>query len=474
LKKREINSLELHQKNTIHLLYRACFGPSYNDIEYFLSLPTEEVNDIIFKQSEQFKPLETVSEDLLTFMPNAVYKSKKRRKTARKLIRHYKMKLNYDWLMLMINSEAQLRERMAFFWHDHFATNVRNPTMHQKQINTIRKHSLGYFGDLVIEMSKDPAMINYLNIRQNIKGNPNENFGRELLELFTIGIGHYSEKDIKEASEAFTGYNYNMYGDFFIEASDRDNSKKQFMGLEDYFTGDDIINLIFQNPKTGEHIIQKIYYYLAGEQINEKLLAEYSKAFYKSGYHIGTLVKQILTSDNFYNTKGQQIKSPVELLVNVARISQMEFQDPMLVYGLQQKLSQTLFEPPNVSGWVNGKAWLDFNSIIERMMLPKTLFEEKPVRVKNKKVVSLEGFELEFDKNISSKAVTIDFKPIIEMIDRMGIKNPGQFFGYLLYNAEHKHLKGFYNTFNKNLRNQQAKFKLFFQRAMMLPEYQLC
>lgn len=465
--------MQQNQKNTIHLLHRACFGPSYNDIEYFLSLTTEEVSNIIFKQSEEFIPLQTIPDDVLTFAPMAVYKSKKKLKVASKIMRHYKLKLNYDWLMLLIDSEAQLRERMAFFWHDHFATNVRNPTMHQKQINTIRKHSLGYFGDLVIEMSKDPAMINYLNIRQNIKGNTNENFGRELLELFTIGIGHYSEKDIKEASEAFTGYNYNMYGDFFIDETDRDKSKKQFMGLEDYFTGDDIINLIFQNPKTGEHIIQKIYYYFTGCQIEEKLLADYSKTFYKSGYHIGTLVKQILTSDAFFNTKGQRIKSSIELLVNIARISQMAFHDPMLAYSLQRKLSQKLFEPPNVSGWVNGKAWLDFNSIIERTSLPKTLFEQKPVRIRHKKVVSSEGFELEFDKQISSKAVTVDFEPLLEMIDRMAIDKPGHFFGSLLFNTEHKHLNPFYNAFNKMLKNKRANFKILIQRAMMLPEYQL-
>lgn len=463
------------QREIIHLLNRATFGPSSVDIEYFLTLSKEDVVEKLFSDSEFYVDLDTVPKNEVEFLPKRGLSFKERLK-RRRVSRDYKQKLNFDWLNQLVFSPAQLRERMAFFWHDHFACNVDNAMMHQKQINTIRKHSLEYFGDLVINIAKDPGMILYLNGNKNVKDNPNENFGRELLELFTIGIGNYTEADIQEASRAFTGYRFKRDGTFYIDTKLQDKGLKNFMGDEAYFTGEDIMNLIFKNPQTGHYIIGKIYFYLLGEEISPALLKSLGASFYKSGYHIGTLVKEILLSEEFYAMKyrGSKIKSPIELMANVMRITQLKFSNPSVALNIQRKLGQALFYPPNVSGWVYGKNWIDLAGLAERINLTRNFLSKNKTKTEVKKQITQEDLDIQIDPSESITKMEHDLAALTKHAYKISDRRVGSALANILYTVPHSHLKPLLSKQNKRLASDQGNFKNVLITLMSQPEYQVC
>ena len=165
----------------------------------------------------------------------------------------------------MINSEAQLREKMSLFWHGHFACRVMNIYFQQQLLDIIRENALGNFGDLLHEVSKSPAMLSFLNNQQNKKQHPNENFAREVMELFTMGRGNYTEEDVKEGARAFTGWGFNLQGEFVYRPFQHDNGKKTFLGKTGNFDGDDIIDILLEQKQTAKFISQKIYKYFVND-----------------------------------------------------------------------------------------------------------------------------------------------------------------------------------------------------------------
>jgi uncharacterized protein (DUF1800 family) len=177
--------------------------------------------------------------------------------------------LNLDWLKMLADEDAALRERMTYFWHGHFATSTPLAWLMQVQNNTLRKHALGNFKTLLHEVAKDPAMIIYLNNQQNKKESPNENFARELLELFTLGRDQgYTEQDIKEAARAFTGWSVNMKGEFEKNPKEHDDGEKSFMGKTGNFDGEDIIDILLENKRVSIFISEKVYTELVNTNIN--------------------------------------------------------------------------------------------------------------------------------------------------------------------------------------------------------------
>jgi len=448
------------QKDIIHLLNRATFGPSGKDLQYFLNLSTKDAVDKLFKDSEFWVKLDTVPDELDSFRPPKGIALDERLRLRREM-RSCKQRLNFDWLNELVYSPAQLRERMAFFWHDHFACNVDNAAMHQKQINSIREHSLEYFGDLVINIAKDPGMIVYLNGNKNVKDNPNENFGRELLELFTIGIGNYSEADIKEASKAFTGYKFDRDGSFYIDTDLHDKGLKNFMGNEDYFTGEDIMNLIFQNSKTGHYIVSKIYYYFIGKEIATDRLDELSEVFYKSGYHIGTLLREIFSAEWFYSSeiRGIKIKSPIELLAGIMRITQLKFNNASVTLDIQRKLGQALFYPPNVSGWVNGRNWLDLASLADRLNLTRKLLRKSEKISKTKKQVTQEGLDIVIEDSEKLTIIENDIRSLQEYIGKASKDSEAGMLTDILFTVDYSHLRSLINNLDKRINAKPSNFK---------------
>ncbi len=300
-----------------------------------------------------------------------------RRELARKQREAVKT-LNIYWLKEMVASPAQLREKMAFFWHGHFASRNQNIFYNQLLLHTIRKNALGDFATLLKEVSHSASMLYFLNNQQNRKGRPNENFAREVMELFTLGRGNYTENDIKEAARAFTGWTANARGEFIFRKNFHDDGTKQFMGKKGNFDGDDILNMLLNNKQTARYITQKIYRFFVNDKIDEKITEDLAGKFYKSNYNIGKLMEEIFTSDWFYNEKniGAKIKSPIELLAGIQRMVPMQLDNDNVLMQLQRLLGQQLLYPPNVAGWPGGKSWIDSSTLMTRMRIPQ-MFNDK-------------------------------------------------------------------------------------------------
>jgi len=222
---------------------------------------------------------------------------------------------------------------MTLFWANHFVCKDKNIVHVQQYNNVLRKYALGNFGDFIKAISKEASMLKYLNNKQNRKNKPNENFARELMELFTLGQGNYSEEDIKESARAFTGYNNNFSGEFKLNQKHQDTGEKVFLGKKGNFDGDDITDIILTQKQCARFVCKKIYKYFVNETINEANLEEITNVFYND-YNIESLMKHILTSNWFYDEKniGSKIKSPIELLAGIYKIV------PFKIENIEQQL----------------------------------------------------------------------------------------------------------------------------------------
>lgn len=297
------------------------------------------------------------------------------KKASRRKSREDLKNLNLLWMEEMINSESQFRERMSLFWHGHFACRNINVFFQQQLLDIIRTNAFGNFGDLLRRVSKSPAMLQFLNNQQNRKKKPNENFARELMELFTMGSGHYSESDIKEAARAFTGWGFNLQGEFLFRANVHDDGVKTFLGKTGYWDGDDIIDLLLEQKETALFITRKVYRYFVNEQADEQTITWLANRFYSSGYDIKKLMDDIFRSDWFYADKniGTRIKSPIDLLTGIRRFLPMELEHDAVQLLFQRALGQVLFYPPNVAGWPGGRSWIDSSTLMLRLRIPQIL-----------------------------------------------------------------------------------------------------
>jgi uncharacterized protein (DUF1800 family) len=227
-------------------------------------------------------------------------------------------------------------------------------------------------------------MLKYLNNKQNRKEHPNENFARELMELFTLGRGHYTEDDVKEAARAFTGWSFDEDGRFIFRQRQHDDGEKTILGKTGKWTGDDVIRMLLEQKQTAAFLVQKIYsYYVSDEKIDPRHLKQLASDFYESNYDIGKLLQSIFTSPWFYDTQlaGAKVKSPVELLVGYQRMLPIQFENEKTIINLQRTLGQYLFNPPNVAGWPGGRNWIDSSSLVIRMRLPEAFFLSKELNL---------------------------------------------------------------------------------------------
>jgi uncharacterized protein (DUF1800 family) len=246
----------------------------------------------------------------------------------------------------------------------------------QMYVNNLKKHAMGNFGDFLKDVSRQPSMLKYLNGRQNRKASPNENFARELLELFTLGEGQYTEKDVREAARAFTGYSHNFNGDFIFRRFQHDSGQKTFFGATENFNGDDIIDRILKEKQCARFVCTKVYRYFVNPVPNQLHIDELTEVFYKD-YNISRLMRYLFVQDWFYGKehRGVKIKSPIDLLSSMYRIWPYSFSDEMSSIKIQKILGQSLLEPPNVAGWPGDKNWIDTNTLMVRLKLPSLLYK---------------------------------------------------------------------------------------------------
>jgi uncharacterized protein (DUF1800 family) len=308
------------------------------------------------------------------------------KKMIRKKSREGIKNLNLYWINEMVNSNAQLREKMAFFWHGHFACRNLNIFFQQGLLDVIRRNALGSFRDLLHEVSTSAAMLNFLNNNQNKKDHPNENFAREVMELFTMGRGNYTEEDIKEAARSFTGWGAGINGEFVFRKMQHDYGNKTILGKTGNFDGDEVLDILLEQRQTAWFITKKIYRFFVNDEPDTEKIEWLANRFYKNDYSISGLIEDIFTSDWFYNEKniGNKIKSPVELIAGIQRILPMKLQNEQALLLIQRVLGQILFYPPNVAGWPAGKSWIDSSTLMMRMRFPQLINDSDVLNVKPK------------------------------------------------------------------------------------------
>ena len=229
-------------------------------------------------------------------------------------------------------------------------------------------------------------MLQFLNNQQNKKEHPNENFAREVMELFTLGRGNYTENDVKEAARAFTGWGFNLQGEFVFREFQHDTGSKTFLGKTGNFDGDDIIDILLEQKQTANFITKKVYRFFVNDKPDSEKIAWLADRFYKSGYDIKKLMEDIFTSDWFYDDKniGTKIKSPIELIVGIRRLLPLTLQNDAAQLLFQRALGQILFYPPNVAGWAGGTNWIDSSSLMIRLQLPRLIQDNSDFNITTK------------------------------------------------------------------------------------------
>lgn len=361
-----------------HLYNRAGFGLSVNDWQ--TKSNWKKALDDLFKPSLTYRTLQTISlAEVEATKAKMKTLPKEDAKDLKQLLKQNVLELNNLWLQEMINSEAQLQEKMALFWHGHFACRSANPYFDQQYLDIIRENALGNFSAMLREISKTPAMLQFLNNQQNKKDHPNENFAREVMELFTLGRGNYTEQDVKEAARAFTGYAFDKTGEFKFRTQQHDFGTKTFLEKSGNFTGDDILQIILEKNECAYFITKKIYRFFVNDNLDETIIKQLAAHFYASNYDIKSLMKEIFSSDWFYEEKNiaNKIKSPIELLVGMSRTISIVFEDEQSTIFIQRSLGQVLLNPPNVAGWPGGRSWIDSSSLLFRMRLPQVIYYDK-------------------------------------------------------------------------------------------------
>ncbi len=451
-----------------HLYWRGGFSLPPSEIEHLSSFSRQENVKRLFKHSEKYTPLFLEEKPDFNSLKNYRMMNATEKQELQKKNRQLIAKYNITWFNHIKSSEQALRERMTLFWANHFVCRGQHYYHIQLFNNILRKNALGNFKTFVHEVSKSASMLKYLNAKQNNKQSPNENFARELMELFTLGIGNYSEKDIQEAARAFTGWNHDLKGDFVLRKRQHDYGIKTFFGKTGNFEGEDIIDIILEEEQCARFICEKMYRYFVSTQINQKHVEELVSVFYPS-YDISAVMEHMLLSEWFYDEKviGTKIKSPMDLIIGIDKTVPIEFEkDRQLLY-LQKQLGQQLLYPPNVAGWEGGQTWIDTNSLMLRLKLPAILL--------NNAVISLQGipefedtYEQYLEKRKGQKSVikiTSDWYAFQQHFEKLKAEDIQHNLIVAKMSPQARHLLAEISVEDK---------KGYCLQVMSLPEYQLC
>ncbi len=307
-----------------------------------------------------------------------------RRKIVRedqRLQRQRMIELRHWWLQRMAEGPRPFQEKTTLFWHGHFATSeqkVRDAYLMWRQNELFRRLATDNWLRILVETATDPAMLIWLDQAQSRKQHANENFSREVMELFTLGEGHYTEKDVTEGARALTGWSYDRNTQRFIERPQwHDTGIKTFLGRTGNLNGQDVLGQIVAQPQAAKFITAKLWNYFAGETPAPDLNEALASVFRANSNNFKPLMRTMFLSEEFYTPRiiRNQIKSPVQWLVNSVRVLQRELPPPLVCYALTRDLGQDLFAPPNVKGWDGGLAWISTSTLLARYNDANTLVQ---------------------------------------------------------------------------------------------------
>jgi uncharacterized protein (DUF1800 family) len=367
-----------------HLLARTGFGPTPAEVAAFASLTrAEAVERLLVPGGPTART--AVPDWVGEFIPlrRVQQLSPDERKAFQREQLDKSLQLRAWWLHEMLTTDAPLTERMTLFWHNHFVSSqqkVRSPVLMYRQNLLLRRHALGNFRALLHAIARDPAMVVYLDSAGNRRGRPNENFARELMELFTLGEGQYTEADIKEAARAFTGWSLERdTGEFRFYRALHDDGEKTVLGRRGHFDGDAVLDILLDQPAAAEFLMAKLWREFISPVPEPGEVQRLARVLRAGNYDIKPALRALLTSEAFYAPahRAALIKSPVELVVGSLRQLAMAPKDLRGAALATRGLGQDLFAPPNVKGWPGGTAWINSHTLLARKQLLERLLRAR-------------------------------------------------------------------------------------------------
>jgi len=439
-----------------HLLRRAGFGSNASDLDFYTSLGfVGSVDHLInYDRVDNSALEETISQMRAN---NPTYSNAERPEYG-----HPNLEVAI-WLARMLLTRRPLQEKMALYWHGHFTSSVQDvrfaPLMH-RQNELFRAHALTRnFKDLTRAVARDPAMLIYLDNNTNRKGNPNENWARELMELFTLGIGNYTENDVKEAARAFTGWTLNRQREFTFNGNQHDNDSKTVLGVTGNLDGDDVINILLMQPAHPRFMARRLFRFFVYDDPDEATVTRFADIYVKSGFSINELVTQLLLSGEFRSEKAlfSVVKSPIEFTIGAlralsARITDLrawnQFNQPLRIMG------QQVYSPPDVGGWPGNRSWINSTTYYARADMARTL-------VSIESNATVDPSEIAAQAGLGTSEAAVDY--FLELLLQSDV--PSEYRNTLL--------KYMGNITNANAREKDARLRGLVRLIMSSPAYQM-
>jgi uncharacterized protein (DUF1800 family) len=380
-----------------HLLSRTSFGPVPKDVETLASLDYGMAVDRLLANprraaltaapgwvNEGLKSVREQQREAVEKLRDAKGDKKQAAGIVRP-IQEQGRELRNWWVEEMLVTDQPFVERMTLFWHNHFTSSLQKvrfaPALYF-QNTLLRREALGNFATLLRAVARDPAMLIYLDGVRSVARQPNENFGRELLELFTLGEGHYGEADIKAAARAFTGWSIDPNTGAFVDrVQQHDGGEKTFLGQTGRFGGDEIIAILLREPHTAETIVRKLWLEFVSLKPDSEEVTRLAAVFRTSGYEIKPLMRAMFMSPAFRDpaNRGGLIKSPVDLIVGSVRVLGLPVPEKTGLVRMMQGLGQVPFDPPNVKGWTGGESWISTYTLLLRQQFLRRMVEATTV-----------------------------------------------------------------------------------------------
>lgn len=374
-----------------HLLNRAGFGGTPADIQKLADLSPEKAVAYLLDYEKIPDPVANPEwakpnpEEIKKFREAQRKGTPEEKKMAQReqqqMYQRRMLELRGWWLQRMAKGPRPLQEKLVLFWHGHFATSiekVRNPYFMWRQNELFRRLATGNWQQLLLESGKDPAMLIWLDQAQSRKDHPNENYAREVMELFALGEGHYTEKDITEGARALTGWSLNPETQQFVfRPRIHDEGEKTILGRTGNFDGEDFIKIIVAQPQAAKFITAKLWNFFAGQVPSSQLSEALAGVMRANGNNFKPILRAMFLSEEFYgpDVVRNQVKSPVQWLVGSVRMLETEVPPPLVSWGMLRQLGQDLFAPPNVKGWDGGVTWITTNTLLTRYNDAQSLVE---------------------------------------------------------------------------------------------------
>jgi uncharacterized protein (DUF1800 family) len=345
-------AFDTERSRVAHLLRRAGFGSTPAELDAYTALG--------FQQSlERLLNYDQVDDSAVEQRVAAIQVDRRNVELAR-----------LSWMTRMLYTQRPLQEKMVLFWHTHFATassKVRAADVMLQQIQLFRDNALGNFEALLQQVTRDPAMLIWLDNNQNRKGRPNENYAREVMELFTVGIGNYTDQDVKEAARAFTGYTSNRAGQFVFSAEQHDDGEKTFLGITQNWDANDILAALVRHPATARFLTTKLFKFFVHDSPDPATIDRLAATYTSSGFDMRAVVRDIFSGPEFLSDHAFRgnVKQPVELVIGALKALDVQTIGPDLPASTR-RMGQDLLNPPDVSGWKGGDNWISATTLLER------------------------------------------------------------------------------------------------------------